>query len=246
MTQISIVAIHGNGGGGFRFSRAAPFFPDAVKFSAPTLPGFAERRKDSSYKTVSDYARAIKDIAEREPRPRILLGHGIGGTLGLQMCKDSPGTVDGIIVHSPVGAFLDRRLLPKIMILPGVARIGRLIFTSGLTRSYFTSKLFKHPVPADYVSEFFREYERCSVFEDMFHIINHEWYTTLGQIDVKACILWGQQDRVLAASHAAEFEKLLPNSTTKVIPAWTHWPMIETPEEYATEVTKIATDLMTQ
>lgn len=246
MTDISIVAIHGNGGGGFRFERAAPYFPQGVKFSAPTLAGFAERPKDPSLTTVSDYARAIKDIIEQETRPRILLGHGIGGTLGLQMCQDFPGIVDGIILHAPVGAFLNKRLLPKIMLLPGVARLGRLIFTSRLMRSYFTSRLFMGPVPSDYLDEFFREYERCSVFEYMFRLITHEWYTRLArqQIDVKTCILWGERDRVLSVSHAAEFAKLLPNSTTEVIPAWTHWPMIEVPEDYAKQVSRIATELI--
>ena len=36
----SIVATHGNGGGGFRFDLAKPLFPSNINFLNPTLPGF--------------------------------------------------------------------------------------------------------------------------------------------------------------------------------------------------------------
>lgn len=42
MTSFSLIALHGNGGGGFRFERIKPFIPSEVNFVAPTLPGFAD------------------------------------------------------------------------------------------------------------------------------------------------------------------------------------------------------------
>lgn len=243
MDHLSIVAIHGNGGGGFRFQRALKYFSPDVRFIAPTLPGFAERPKDPSLTTLSHYARAIKVMVECEPRPRLLVGHGIGGTLVVQLCQEYSDTVDGIILHAPVGAFLDRRLLPKIMLLPGMSRVGKAVFTNPLLRSYFIRKLFAKPVPAGYLDEFFREYERCTVFEEMFHLITHEWFAALRPANVPACILWGQHDRVLSSDHAGEFQKLFPQSTVKIVPEWTHWPMIEDPEDYAHVIMKISKEL---
>lgn len=244
MTEVAIIALHGNGGGGFRFQRASQHFPEEVRFSAPTLPGFADQPADHTLKSLSDYARAIKSMVEREPRPRILLGHGIGGTLGLQLCQEYPDSVDGIILHAPVGAFLDRRLMPKLMMLPGMARLGRAIFTNRLLRPYFTGKLFAKEVPQSYLEEFFKEYERCTVFEDMFRLITHEWFSALRSMRVPASVLWGQQDHVLSVDHAGEFAKLFENSTIHIIPHWTHWPMIEMPDDYASVVTKISKELV--
>jgi pimeloyl-ACP methyl ester carboxylesterase len=246
MTQVSIIAIHGNGGGGFRFQRALEYFSAEVRFSAPTLPGFADRPNDPSLSTLSDYARAIKAMVECEPRPRVLLGHGIGGTVALQLCQNFPDTIDGVILHAPVGALLDRRLMPKIMLLPGMARLGRAVFTNPLLRPYFIDKLFVKPVPEGYLDEFFKEYTRCTVFEKMFHLITHEWFAALKPASVPACILWGKQDRVLSSDHAGEFQKLFPNSTVEIVPDWTHWPMVEKPEDYATVITKISKELAAQ
>lgn len=241
--SVAVIAIHGNGGGGFRFQRAAQYFPSDVKFVAPTLPGFAGEPRDAALKTINDYGNALRIIVEREPRPRILLGHGIGGSLGLQLAQQFPDALDGIILHAPVGAFLDRRQFPQLMLLPGVARLGKAIFTNRLLRPYFAARLFAKDVPRDYVEQFFNEYVSCTVFEEMFHLITHQWFSSLGPIALPACILWGGQDRVLSSTHAPEFAKLFPHSSTQIVEAWTHWPMIEQPQDYATVVARIAREL---
>ncbi len=246
MSKLSIIAIHGNGGGGFRFQRTLEYFSNYdVRFVAPTLPGFADKPKDPSLKTLGDYAHVIKDYIEAEKRPRVMLGHGIGGSMGLEVCKEFPNLLDGIILHSPVGALLDKRLFPKIMKVPGVARLGRAIFTSTILRSHYIEKMFTHHVPRNYLDQFFKEYERCSVFEDMFRLIDYQWFSSLKPMDVRACILWGQHD-FLSENHAEEFEKLLPNSWSEKVASWTHWPMIEVPQHYAKVVTEIAHELTSE
>lgn len=243
--EVTIIAIHGNGGGGFRYQRAADSFPPAIRFTAPTLPGFAGKPRDPSLKTLSDYGKAIRTIAEREPAPRVLLGHGIGGSLAIQMLQEFPDSIDGIILHAPVGAFLERRQFPKLMLLPGMARLGKSIFTNRMLRPYFRARLFANQVlPDEYVEQFFEEYGSCTVFEEMFHLITHEWFASLHSMMSRACILWGQEDRVLSPEHASEFAKLFPNSSTRIVEGWTHWPMIETPEKFAQVISQIALDLV--
>lgn len=241
---MTLIAIHGNGGGGFRFQRAAQYFPSDVKFLAPTLPGFAGEPRDAALKTIGDYSKALNSLVERESRPRILLGHGIGGSLGIQLVQQYPDVLDGIILHAPVGALLDRRQFPQLMLMPGMAGLGKAIFTNRLLRPYFRAKLFANPVPDGYVEQFFDEYTSCTVFEDMFHLITHQWYSSLTEMTLPACILWGQEDRVLSPAHASEFAKLFPHSKTHIVENWTHWPMIEQPEEYAAVVTRIAGELI--
>jgi len=41
--SITVVAVHGNGGGAFRFERARPYLPPEIRFEPMTLPGFAAR-----------------------------------------------------------------------------------------------------------------------------------------------------------------------------------------------------------
>jgi hypothetical protein len=39
---ITLVAVHGDGGGGFRFARLLEYVPDDVRLEAVTLPGFGD------------------------------------------------------------------------------------------------------------------------------------------------------------------------------------------------------------
>ena len=45
---LSIAAVHGNGGGAFRFSRLHRYLPDDVNLQAITLPGFADVPDDGA------------------------------------------------------------------------------------------------------------------------------------------------------------------------------------------------------
>ena len=70
--MITIVAIHGNGGGGFRFSRLAEHLPEDVRLEAVTLPGFGGRPADSSLVSVADYADFLwGELADLPQHPRL-------------------------------------------------------------------------------------------------------------------------------------------------------------------------------
>ena len=52
--MITLVAVHGNGGGGFRFARVEPHVADDARFEAVTLPGFGGRPAEASLRTLPD------------------------------------------------------------------------------------------------------------------------------------------------------------------------------------------------
>ena len=56
--QISIIAIHGNGGGGFRFEIAKPLFSSNIDFLNPSLPGFNSTNNHQKY--LRHYSTEIK------------------------------------------------------------------------------------------------------------------------------------------------------------------------------------------
>ena len=59
--QISIIALHGNGGGGFRFDLAKPLFPENINFKTPTLPGFNSIGTLPSNYSMKNYAEWIEN-----------------------------------------------------------------------------------------------------------------------------------------------------------------------------------------
>ena len=248
MTEFSLIAIHGNGGGGFRFERIKPFLPKSVNFLAPTLPGFAEVKKDPNLKTLKDYAFKLREMIESEPKPMILLGTGIGGSLALEFLQHFESEVQGLILHAPVGTRLNQRLFPKLMKPVFVRRFGQWLFSSTLARPLFKPLLFQSPeqIPADYLKKFFDEYRRCEAFAEMFDIINEVWFKSLRPSNIPAVLLWGEKERVLTPDQARDYQTLLPNSVIKLVPNWNHFPMIEQPEAFAREVISLSKKLLTE
>ncbi len=58
---------------------------------------------------MRDYAERLAGLVVPERRPRLLLGHGIGGAFVLELIQHQPEIVDAIILHAPVGTRLGSR-----------------------------------------------------------------------------------------------------------------------------------------
>jgi pimeloyl-ACP methyl ester carboxylesterase len=241
--QVHIMALHGNGGGGFRFARLHPFVPQHITLHTPTLPGFADVPRDPNLHTLSDYAAYINTIIDPVPTPRILLGHGIGGSIVLEYLQHYPDSIQGVILHAPVGAQLEQRRFPKLMKLPGMAELGKQVFASPLFRPLWTRLLFHGDVPEDYLRQFFAEYRHCTAFRQMFDLITAQWFAELEARATPAVLLWGEREKVLRVEQLEAFLQLLPAAKRVTVPEWDHFAMIDAPDAYMSQVASL-TDML--
>lgn len=136
---ITIIAVHGNGGGEFRFS-LVPELPSPVTLNAITLPGFQDRALPNGPITIETFTSAIAEAVslakvEHPDGHTVLLGHGIGGSIALDAVARNPSLADGLILLSPVGVKLDERLFPRIMANPSVRRAAKTIISSSLMQA---------------------------------------------------------------------------------------------------------------
>lgn len=243
---VTVVAVHGNGGGAHRFSLVGPRMPADVRLVAVTLPGFARRPPDATLRSLSDYAALVASWVRAEPRPRVILGHGIGGSIALELVQQQrhAAELDGLILHAPVGTRLDRRLFPRLMALPGARELGRRLLASSALRLLFRRLLFSRTVPVGYSDRFFDEYGDCSVFGQMFDLITPAWFQALRPTTLPAALLWGEDERLLSVDQVGDYLVLLPRARVRVVPGWGHFPMAERPAEYAAEVAALARGLV--
>lgn len=223
--------------------------PADIHFEAITLPGFADRPRDPTLKSMRDYARQLQNMIDRihlGNAPLVLLGTGIGGSFCLEYIQHYQA--NGLILHAPVGTRLDTRFFPRLMRLPGMPGLGKWVFSSRLTRPLFRRRLFvdHKRIPPQYLTRFFNEYRRCSVFGQMFSIINTAWWAGLNETPIPAALLWGEKERVLTVDQLEDYKALLPNHIVHTEPGWDHFPMIEQPAEYARVTSELALRLITQ
>ncbi len=260
--NVRIVAVHGNGGGASRFARMAAHTPDDVALDAVTLPGFSTVPGDPTLRTLADYADRLGEMvrdgidgtdragggeaAAAAEHPTVLLGHGIGGSIALDLVSRRPDLVDGLILHAPVGASLDTRLFPKIMSSTAIRALIKRAISSRLLRPLLRRVFFPHGAPKEVLDNFFDEYRHCAAFGDMFDLINRPWFDGVQPISgVPTVLLWGADDRVLRSGQADEFTIKVPEAETVVRDGWDHFPMIEQPHEYTDEIVAIARRLVT-
>ncbi|MGQ9896630.1 MAG: alpha/beta fold hydrolase [Acidobacteriota bacterium] len=248
MTRPTIIAIHGNGGGAFRFARVQPFFSEAspVGFAALTLPGFGGTPRDERCLTLANYAECLQEFVTPIPAPRILLGHGIGGSLVLEYLQHFASSVTGVILHAPVGAHLDKRWFPQLMASERNRNLGKWMLSAPLFRPLWKRLLFSQPVPDEFLNQFFAEYGTCEVFGQMFELITAEWFSRLKPVTLPSVLLWGARERVLRLDQAAEFRAKLPAASLEIVSDWDHFPMIEQPEAYAQRLMQLVHRLTTE
>lgn len=243
-SPLTIIALPGNGGGAFRFERVKPYIPAGVGFQPVTLPGFAGRPADPTLHTLRDYVVYLREMTAAAPRPLVLLGHGIGGSLALEFAQYFAAEIDGLILHAPVGTRLDSRLFPRLMALPGARGLGQWLFSTRFTRPLFKRLLFSQPIPTDYLNRFFDEYRRCTVFGQMFSLITPAWFNSLHPVDIPTALLWGERERILRVDQLNDYRTLLPRHLIRTVPGWDHFPMIEQPEAYAGEIMRLGRELV--
>jgi pimeloyl-ACP methyl ester carboxylesterase len=247
--MLTIVAVHGNGGGGERFARAAGAMPAGTRLVTPTLPGFSTRPRDPSLRTVADYADhlagELQTVTDGDGVAPVLLGHGIGGSIALDLVSRRPDAARGLILHAPVGAHLDTRLFPKLMSTGPARALVRRAISSPLARPLWRRLFFPHGAPKVVLDEFFEAYRHCAVFGDMFDLITAAWFDGLAPVhDVPVVLLWGAEDRVLRRGQADAVGAKVPGAEVLVRDGWDHFPMIEQPEEYADAIATIARRLV--
>jgi pimeloyl-ACP methyl ester carboxylesterase len=242
--RVQIIAIHGNGGGAFRFDRTLPFFPEDIEFIPITLPGFAATPKNPDLKTVSDYADHLGNVILNEYDRPIVLGHGIGGSIALDLMQRQPNIVSGLILEAPVGPNLGTRKLPQLMNLPGMKPLVQQLISAKPLRQLWRKKFFGPDIPQPFIDRFFTEYRQCSVFSQMFTIINAQWWDALQPVSTQTVLWWGSEESLLGADLAKLFERVVPNSRTIIESGWDHFPMVDVPEQYATRLSQIARELM--
>jgi pimeloyl-ACP methyl ester carboxylesterase len=169
----------------------------------------------------------------------VVLGHGIGGSIALELATQRPDVMRALILHAPVGAKLDRRLIPRVMRLPGASRAVQHTIGARMTRPILR-RVLDGDVPRAASDRFLDDYAASAAFGQMFHIITAEWFAALKPHDVPTVLLWGRRDRTVTVDQLDEFRPLCRTLSTRVVDHWGHFPMVDHPDEYAAEIASLA------
>ncbi|TAE47598.1 MAG: alpha/beta fold hydrolase [Bacteroidetes bacterium] len=241
-----VLVLHGNGGSRTRFLPAldilAQSYPD-IKVIIPELSGFDKRPLPPSgdYWTLflAEIERALPDTDAEW----VLYGHGIGGSLLMELAARGYRFPGGrvlkplrVILHSAIGASLDRRWFPWLMQPRWIRSLIRQAVAAPLLQPIWEKRLFPHPerIPPALRKQFFADYGHCEAFSVFFDLITDRWYRQiLPRITQEPFyLLWGQKERVVAARYLPLWEQDFPRATLDIEPEWDHFPMMDDPGDF--------------
>jgi len=229
-----IVWLHGEDG----LDPSAPFLEMLAAHGqvlAPSHPGFGHSPDASSVDTVDDLAYLYLDLlAEGNLRDAVLIGSSLGGWIAAEMAVRSTERLRGLVLVAPLGIKIgdrESRDIPDIFALPPT-EVLRLQYRDPERAAFDPSKLSD-----DQLTVIARNREATALYawEPYFH--NPKLRQRLHRIKVPTLLLWGVDDRfVAAANYGAAYRDAIPGARLETIDRAGHFPHLEQPEALVEKV----------
>ncbi len=243
----NVLILHGNGGSRTRFvpllKRLIVQYPE-IQAVIPALSGFDGRPISKQASHWDLFVSEIREaIGEQIDKPWVLYGHGIGGSILMELAARDFRFADGTqlqvsqtILHAPIGATLQYRRFPKLMRPPLMRRLGKWLLTRKSLQKPWEKRLFQdaETIPPYLRDQFFRDYTQCAAFGIFFDLITPPWYEAVREKirQLPFLFLWGEDERVIKVAHLQHWRADFPRATFEIVPGWDHFPMLEQPEAF--------------
>ena len=246
MPPSTITFLGGNGHCAARLSAARAHLPAEIDLVAAPYPGFEGRSRAAD---LEGFLTAVADHL-RSAGPKLVYATGIGGLLAL--CLRARGALDGvpILMQGPVLWGLERRMMPRLMRLAPMQWALSRVFATAAFQRRFVRKYFTRTPDPETAAAFFAGYAQCSALPDFFAWLTPNLLRSLEKAlagrpaalaDIR--IWWGGRDAVVSprelewtVSALGPVSESVARWPVRVVPEWGHYPMIDTPVEWAEEM----------
>jgi pimeloyl-ACP methyl ester carboxylesterase len=235
-----IILLHGFGASLHTWEPWAHLLSDRYRVIRFDLPGSGLSPPDPT----GDYSdeRSMQLLAALMDRLGVahatLVGNSMGGRIAWSFAAHRPERVERLVLISPDGfASPGFEYLKKTQV-PASVRLMRYILPKPLLRLSLAPAYADPHVLTDELTD--RYYDlmlapgaRAAMIERMQQVVLSDPRPWLARISAPTLLLWGEQDRMIPFSNAADYVKAIPNVTLVALPGVGHLPQEEAPERSA-------------
>lgn len=233
-----VLFIHGAGGGQFVWSFQKAFFERRVHPVILDLPGHGESGGPGE-KDIGRYAEHVHSFLKAlDLRDVFLVGHSMGGAIVQFMALNFPERIKGIILAG-TGARL--RVVP--IILNGIQNSFEETVRK-ITRFAYSQKNW-----ADLIERGISDLLRCRpevLYGDFLACDRFDVTSSVGQIDVPALILCGEEDELTPVKYSQFLHEKIKGSRLEVLPNAGHMVMIESPMAFNEKIDQFISECRLQ
>lgn len=208
-----------------------PFFDqlsDRVDLRVPDHPSFGRSPAPAWLDEMSDLAYFYLDLFEQLKLTDIhLIGHSMGGWLAMEVAVRSQARLRSLTLISSVGLDIASDPVANLFIMPR-EQLMRAIYADP---KILAAEMARTLSPQDLMLVMTNRVASTHLAWRDRRFCNPSLHKWLHRITVPTQILWGAQDGIVSAGHAAELKKLIPQAEVTVWPNVGHVPFTEKLDE---------------
>lgn len=234
----TIVFLHGLGGSQATWQLVLGELADRYRLIAIDLPGHGRSSAGDADYSVAGHAAAVAEaLTSIVTKGAVIVGHSLGGVIGLTIALDHPDLVSSLVLvdSAGLGGGISSELTTLMAGEPGVETARGL-----LALFYADQRLVADRAVADMAATQTEDAwaaqqatARAAFSGDRQQV---SLLPRVRDVDIPVLILWGDQDRVLPMADGVAVLSRLPDATLRVLGGIGHVPQVEAAALTATAI----------
>jgi pimeloyl-ACP methyl ester carboxylesterase len=243
-----LIFVHGLAGSWPNWLEQLPVLADKHRVIALDLPGFGHSPMPSEQISISGYARLLDRLMDALGiDAAAVVGNSMGGFISAELAIAFPQRVERLVLVSAAGiSTYDHRGAARTV--PVLRRAERILaaYTAWMAsksdtvarrprlRDATLNVVTRHPsrLPAALAAEQLRGSGKPGFMQALEANLNYDFHERLREIACPTLIVWGEDDRLIAARDAKVFGELIPGSRVVMYADTGHMAMLERPAAF--------------
>ncbi len=232
-----LIALHGFGRNGQRFSELGGPLGERYTICAPDLPFHGNTRWSEEEYTRGEWREVVLRLAEVKDRDKFhLLGHSLGGRVALRISPRLHDRLQSLLLVAPDGLggrytgwidymplFLRRRLTRLIERPDGMLRLARLLHHRGLIDVFTLQYLSYHLQDKNYRDRLRGTWRSLPHFR----LKRRQILPYITQAEFPVCLLLGRHDRLIRVEKIERWFMGLERADIQIVPRGHELPAVE-------------------
>jgi pimeloyl-ACP methyl ester carboxylesterase len=236
-----LLLVHGLGGSALNWVAVAPRLAESFRVLVPDLPGHGGSSALPDARSLDPFAEALAELVAREEvGPVPVVGHSLGGLLGLRLAVRRPEAVAGILLCAAAGISSGRKgvrytLQVLSVVRPGrrlAPHRGRIASSARLRAAVFAWWGAADPaaLPPEAVDGFLAGWERhTDTLSAARAMVLDDARPDLSRVACPCLVLWGARDNQVGVADGFDYARRL-GAPLRVIPDCGHLLIGERPD----------------